>query len=248
LLNQKNNVLLRHLKTIINTMAKKSDNTEEKIMAVEEALSKSEVFIEKNQKLITIIVGAIAVVILAYFGFQRFYLIPKEKEAQSQMFMAEKYFEQDSLRLALNGDGNYVGFLQIIDDYGMTKSAKMAHYYAGIIYLNDGKFQDAIDHLEKFNLKDELVYPMAKGAIGDAYMELGKTDKAAEYYLKATDVKTNDFTTPVFLQKAAWAFEDLGNKEKALSAYNRIKTEFPRSAEARDVEKFITRLNGQAKE
>ena len=30
-------------------MAKKTDNTEEKIMAVEEALSKSEEFIEKNQ-------------------------------------------------------------------------------------------------------------------------------------------------------------------------------------------------------
>ncbi|NTW23850.1 MAG: tetratricopeptide repeat protein [Lentimicrobium sp.] len=226
-------------------MAKKTNNTEEKIMAVEEALSKSEIFIEKNQKLLTIILGAIALLVLAYFGFQRFYLIPREKEAQSQMFMAEKYFEQDSLKLALNGDGMYPGFLQIIDDYGMTKSAKLAHYYTGIILLNDGKFQDAIDHLEKFSLKDELVAPMAKGAIGDAYMELGKADKAAEYYLKAADLRINDFTTPVFLQKAAWAFEDLGKKEDALKAYDRIRLEFPRSTEARDVDKYISRLKGQ---
>ncbi|MBK6967173.1 MAG: tetratricopeptide repeat protein [Bacteroidales bacterium] len=226
-------------------MAKKSDNTEEKIMAVEEALSKSEVFIEKNQKLLIIILGAIALLVIAYFGFQRFYLIPQEKEAQSQMFMAEKYFEQDSLKLALNGDGMYPGFIQIINDYGMTKSAKLAHYYVGIISLNDGKFQEAIDHLEKFNLKDEIVSPMAKGAIGDAYMELGKVDKAAEYYLEAADLNKNDFTTPVFLQKAAWAFEELGNKEKALQAYDRIRLEYPRSAEARDIDKYITRLKGQ---
>lgn len=226
-------------------MAKKSDNTEEKIMAVEEALSKSEVFIEKNQKLLIIILGAIALLVIAYFGFQRFYLIPQEKEAQSQMFMAEKYFEQDSLKLALNGDGMYPGFLQIINDYGMTKSAKLAHYYVGIISLNDGKYQEAIDHLEKFNLKDEIVSPMAKGAIGDAYMELGKVDKAAEYYLEAADLKKNDFTTPVFLQKAAWAYEELGNKEKALQAYDRIRLEYPRSAEARDIDKYITRLKGQ---
>jgi tetratricopeptide (TPR) repeat protein len=226
-------------------MAKKTNNTEEKIMAVEEALSKSEIFIEKNQKLLTIILGSIALLVLAYFGFQRFYLIPREKEAQSQMFMAEKYFEQDSLKLALNGDGMYPGFLQIIDDYSMTKSAKLAHYYAGIILLNDGKFQEAIDHLEKFSLKDELVSPMAKGAIGDAYMELGKADKAAEYYLKAADLRVNDFTTPVFLQKAAWAYEDLGKKEDALKAYDRIRLEFPRSTEARDVDKYISRLKGQ---
>lgn len=225
-------------------MAKKSDNTEEKILAVEEALSKSELFIEKNQKLLMIILGVIAALVLGYFGFQRFILLPREKEAQSQMFMAEKYFEEDSLRLALNGDGQYPGFLQIIEDYGMTKSAKLAHYYTGIIYLNQGKFQDAIDHLEKFKTKDAMLSPMAKGAIGDAYMELNKKDDAAEQYLVAADTYKNDFTSPVFLQKAAWAFEDAGKKDKALEIYNRIKTEYPRSAEARDVDKYITRLKG----
>lgn len=225
-------------------MAKKTDNTEEKIMAVEEALSKSEVFIEKNQKLLTIVLASLAILVLGYFAFQRFYLVPQEKEAQSQMFMAEKYFEQDSLKLALNGDGMYPGFLQIINDYGMTKSAKLAHYYAGIILLNQGKYQEAINHLEKFKIKDELVAPMAKGAIGDAYMELGKINEAAGYYLEAADLTKNDFTTPVFLQKAAWAFEDAGKKEDALKAYDRIRLEFPRSAEARDVEKYITRLKG----
>lgn len=223
-------------------MAKKSDNTEEKIQAVEEALSKTELFIEKNQKLLFTILGVIALLILGYFGYQRFILLPKEKEAQSQMFMAERYFEQDSLKLALNGDGQYPGFIQIIDDYGMTKSAKLAHYYAGIIYLNEGQFQLAIDHLKKFKTKNVMLTPMAKGAIGDAYMELGKTKEAAAQYEEAAETYKNDFTSPVFLQKAAWAYEIAGNKEAALKNLEKIKTEYPRSTEARDVEKFIARL------
>lgn len=226
-------------------MAKKTDNTEEKIMAVEEALSKSEVFIEKNQKTIGIVVAVIALIVLAYFGFQRFYLVPREKEAQTQMFMAEKYFEQDSLNLALNGDGSYPGFLEIIDDYGMTKAAELAHYYTGIIYLNQGQFQEAIDHLDKFDISDALVQPMAKGAIGDAYMELGKTGEAAKQYEKAAKATENEYTTPVFLQKAAWAYELDGKKDKALEAYQKIKTKYPRSPEARDVEKYIARLRSE---
>lgn len=226
-------------------MAKKTDNTEEKIMAVEEALSKTELFIEKNQKLIAIILGGLALIILGYFGFQRFVLVPREAEAQSQMFVAQKYFEQDSLSLALNGVGMDPGFLTIIEDYGMTKSAKLAHYYAGIIYLNQGNFEEAIDHLKKFTTKDVMLAPMAKGAIGDAYMELGKPADAASQYEKAADTYKNDFTTPAFLQKAAWAYEDAGNKDKAVKVLDRIRVEYPRSAEARDVERLITRLKGQ---
>lgn len=226
------------------SMAKKSDNTEEKIIAVEEALSKTEIFIENNQKILITILGAIALLVLGYFGFQRFILMPREKEAQSQMFMAEKYFEQDSLRLALNGDGQYPGFLQIIDDYGMTKSAKLAHYYSGIIYLNQGNFQEAIDHLKKFKNDDSMLAPMAIGAIGDAYMELGRQEDAANQYMKAAKTFKNDFTTPAFLQKAAWAYEDAGKKDKSIEALEKIKTEYPRSAEARDVDKYIARLKG----
>ena len=97
-------------------MAKDKETTAEKnIVAVENALSKAEHFVEQNQKIIMIVVGAIAVVILGYFGFKKFYLAPKEKEAQGAMFMAEKYFEKDSLKLALNGDGTNPGFLDIIE-------------------------------------------------------------------------------------------------------------------------------------
>jgi tetratricopeptide (TPR) repeat protein len=228
-------------------MAKKADNTEEKIQVVEEALGKTELFIEKNQKLLTIIIGAIVLIVLGYFGFQRFYIAPREKEAQSQMFMAQKYFEQDSLKKALNGDGNYLGFLSIIDDYSMTSAANLSHYYAGIIYLKQGDFNTAIKQLKKFSSDDEFIGPMATGAIGDAYMELKDTQKAIDSYLKAADQKKNDLTSPQFLLKAGWALELAGNYSKAAETYKRIQKDFPTSMESRDIEKYIARAEGMSK-
>ncbi len=229
-------------------MVKKTDKTEERIVAVEEAFSKTEQYIEKNQKMILIVVGSLALIFLAYFvGFRGYYLPGKEKDAQSQMFMAEKYFEMDSLNKALNGDGNYLGFLEIIDQYGLTKSADLAHYYAGICFLKKGDFQKAIDNLKSFSGNDEVVGPMATGAIGDAYMELKQTDKAAEYYLKAADQKINEFVSPMWLMKAGWAYEEVGMFDKALAVYKRIKDEFSRSNESREIDKYIARMNGLLK-
>ena len=228
-------------------MAKQVDKTEETIVKVEEAFSKTELFIEKNQKIILIVLVAMVVVVLGFFGYKKLYLAPREAEAQSQMFMAEKYFEADSLNKALNGDGNYLGFLDIIDQYGITKSANLAHYYAGICFLKKGDFEKAIEQLKEFDSEDEFVGPMANMAIGDAYMELKQVDKAVDFYLKAADQRKNEFTSPVCLQKAGWAYEELGKFDKALEVYKRIKEDYPRSNEAREMPKYISKMEGLVK-
>ncbi|NWJ51156.1 MAG: tetratricopeptide repeat protein [Bacteroidetes bacterium] len=223
-------------------MVQKTDKTEEKLHVVEETLSKTEHFIENNQKLLINIGIAIVAIVLGFYALRNYYIIPREEDATAQMFMAQKYFDQDSIKKALNGDGNYPGFVQIIDDYKWTKAANLSHYYAGICYLKQGKFQDAIDQLKSFSGKDELVAPMAKGAIGDAYMELGQTDKAVSEYEAAANLRDNKFTTTVFLQKAAFAYEELKNYDKALELYNQIKTKYPNSMEASEVDKYIAKI------
>ncbi len=234
-----------HLKIYTIIMAKKSTRAEENIQAVEEALSKTEQFIEDNQKPIITVVAIIVVVILAYFGFQRFYLAPKEKTAQQEIFMAEKYFEQDSLNLALNGDGINPGFLDIIDNYSFTKTADLAHYYAGVIYMKQGDYETAIDYLNNFDADDPILQPMALGAIGDCLMAQGDNEAAARKYLDAANYNDNEFTTPTFLMKAGWAYEMAGNYSEAISAYKKIKEDYPRSTEAREIEKYIARAQGE---
>ncbi|MGD9930384.1 MAG: tol-pal system YbgF family protein [Mangrovibacterium sp.] len=222
-------------------MAKNKDlKKEDNLSEVENALTKSEQFIEQNQKILSIVVGAAVVIVAAYLGFTKLYVLPKEKAAQEQMFMAEQYFEKDSFNLALNGDGNYLGFLDIIDDYGVTKVADLAGYYSGICYLRLGQYEEAINYLDAFESDDLLLAPVAAGAKGDAYVELNETDKALNAYKKAYSYK-NEFTTPVYLMKAGNLLEATGKYADALNLYNEIKTAYPASTEARSVDKYIAR-------
>lgn len=223
------------------------DVTEERLEAVEEALTRTERILEKHQKNILTGIAVVIIVVLGYFSFQKYYLEPKSVEASEQMWMAEKYFGMDSLQLALSGDGNYYGFLDIIDEYGMTKSANLSNYYAGICYLRLGKYQEAIDYLGDFKSSDQILAPMALGAIGDAYMELNEAKKAAGYYLDAANKQDNAFTAPLFIQKAAWAYELEEDYTKALQLQKRLKKDFPDSAEGIEAEKYIALLEAKLK-
>lgn len=207
--------------------------------AVEHALSRSERYIEDNKKSLSIIIAAIIVVVGGYLLYTKVILAPKEKEAQSQIFRAEQYFEQDSFLLAIEGDGDAYGFIDVIDEYGLTNTANLAHYYAGISYLRLGQYEDAIEHLKKFDSNDKLVSVVALGAIGDAYVELNDADEAVSFFEKAANKSKNDFTSAVYLKKAGLAYESLANYKKALTAYEKIKRLYPESDEAKDIDKYI---------
>lgn len=224
-------------------MATKKSQQEDNLQELESALTKTERFIEDNQNMITYIVGGIILVVILFLGFSKFYLQPKEDEALSQMFMAENYFEKDSFNLAINGDGNYLGFLDIIDDYGITKSANRAKYYTGISYLHLGQYEDALDYLKDFKTEDLLLAPIVAGAQGDALLELGETDDALKQYKKAYSVSDNELTTPVYMMKAASLLESMDELEEALALYEEIKIKYPTSTEGTNIEKFIARVN-----
>ncbi|HBB91471.1 MAG TPA: tetratricopeptide repeat protein [Bacteroidales bacterium] len=227
--------------------SKAKGKQEDNLEVVEHALSSTEHFIEKNQKNITIALIVIVAVVGIFLGYKRFIVSPKEKDAKNEIFAAEQYFEKDSFNLALNGDGNNLGFLDVIDKYKSTKPGKLARYYAGISYLKLGKFQEAIDELKKFTLKDKLVKPMAIGAIGDAYVELGNNKEGISYYTKAARENSNSFTTPIFLMKAAELLEEGKEYGKAISLYEEIQKEYPESAEGRKIEKYIARAQAGLK-
>ena len=222
-------------------MAKKKQVSGTGIEGVEGALTRTEQFIEDHQKWIIRIITGILVLVVVFIGTKRFYLHPLDDEAHAQMFVAEHYFEIDSFNLALYGDGNYSGFLQIIDDYGITKAANLCYYYAGISFLKLGQFEDAIDYLQHFKSKDKMVAPIATGAIGDAYVELGEMDKGLNHYLKAASLSDNNFTSPMFLMKAGLVYENLGDFKKAMAVYERIRKDFPDYSRQHNIEKYITR-------
>ncbi|MCX6295704.1 MAG: tetratricopeptide repeat protein [Bacteroidetes bacterium] len=215
---------------------------DEPILDVEQAFSKTELYIEQNKKTIGLILGAIVVLVGGYLAYKYWYVAGEETKARAEMFVAEDYFGKDSVDYAMNGDKNgSVGFVQIVDDYGITPSGNLAEYYLGVCYLKKGQYEEAITHFGKFNGNDQILGPLATACIGDANMELGKTDEAITYYLKAAEQNNNQFNSPICLKKAGLAYEEKQNYVDAIKIYERIKNEYAETNEGREMEKFISR-------
>lgn len=214
---------------------------------LDETASKTEDFVAKNQKIIIGFVGAIALMTVGYLAYEKFVAAPKQVEAADEMFVAQQNFQKatdgvasDSLyKLSLNGSEGKFGFVKIADEYSGTDAGNLANYYAGIAYLNTGKFTEAIDYLKKFKSDDIVLSALAKGAIGDAYSQNKQPKEALENYIKAAESNKNDFTTPRFLLKAGKTALELGNKEDALKYFNDIKDNFEASPEASTIDVLI---------
>lgn len=220
------------------------------VNTLEEYANKTESWFEENQKLITAVIGGVLILAVAYLLYGRFISEPKEIDAAAESITAQTNFAdainaedkkvKDSLfTLALNGSEGKFGFLKIADKYSGTDAANLAQYSAGIAYLNLGDNKKAIEHLEKFKAKDEIIGPLAKGAIGDAFAQLNQNKEALEYYEKAAKMSDNATTTPRFLFKAGQMAYVLGKKDVAFKHFSEIKEKFESSPESRNIDGLI---------
>ena len=217
----------------------KKENAE----AVVEAVSKTEKFFQENGKLLAYICAAFVVVCAIVFCWFKFAYQPKVNEAQGQMAAAEQNFRAADYELALNGDGNALGFVQIIDEYG-KKAGKAVYFYAGVCELQLGEWEQAIKYLESYNGKDAILAARATACIGDAYVGLEDYKKALGYFEKAAATADNMYAAG-YLLKAAAVAEALGENDKALSFYKKIQDQYPQSLEAYDVDKYIGRMEAK---
>ena len=214
---------------------------------LDESANRTEEWVAKNQKYIIGFLTAAVLLVVGYLLYQKFVIEPKQDEAASDMFVAQQNFQQavdgvksDSLfKLALNGSEGKLGFIQIADQYSGTDAGNLAHYYAGVAFLNTGKYAEAIEHLDKFKADDAILKAQALGLIGDAFSQKNQPKEALEYYLKAADANKNEFTRPRFLLKAGQVELTLNNKADALKHFTEIKESFPDTPEARNIYAMI---------
>ena len=219
----------------------KKDETEQ-LKVVGSVIERAEEFFQKYKNIIIYSLIGIAVVVGGYFAYTEFVSKPRQNEAFEQMARAERYFAVDSFALALNGDDNALGFINIINDYGSTKAGNLAHFYAGACYFHLGDYNNAIAEMGKFSASDELIQARALSVIGDSYVELNQLDDAIKYFLKAANNNDNTFSAMYFM-KAAKVYEAQGKYKESLPLYEKIKRDYPLSTEAREIDKYIEKAN-----
>ena len=208
-----------------------------------ETISKSEQFINKNKNKIFSVLGIILIVLLSFSVFS-YLKTNQDTIAQEEMFQAVYYFEKDSLVQALNGDGNNYGFLEIIDEYSLSDAANLSNFYAGSSYLKLGNYNNAIKYLKDFSSSDLLIQARSYSLIGDAYVELLDFENAINYFKKASNETPNEFFTPSYLLKLALVYEEINDLESALVSYERIIEDFKESPEYQLSLKNKTRIEG----
>lgn len=214
------------------------------VVVSQEAANKAVTTLSKIQKPLLGAIVAVLVLGGGWFAYQQYVVKPKEEKAAEALFKAEQYFAMDSSKLVLNGDGQYKGVLNVISNFGGTKAANLAHYYAGISYLKLGEFDNAVKHLKDFSTDAKQVQLLATGCLGDAYAELNKKEEAIDAYKKAAATFEEDETNASeYLFRAALLLETTGKTQEALELYKSLKTKFPKTDKGFQADKYIYRLS-----
>jgi TolA-binding protein len=206
-------------------------------------------FWEKNKKLVTGLAIAAVLAVAGWLLYKNMVVKPKEERAAEAMFKAEEFFRNDSLAIALNGDGQNKGFLNVIKNFDGTKAANLAHFYAGVIYLKTHDFNNAVKHLKDFSTDSKQIQMVAYGRLGDAYSELGKKDEAVDYYKRAgREFEADQFNSSEFLFRAGYLLESMGKNSDAVQVYKQIKEKFPKTEKGFSIDKYIYRLSVEKNE
>jgi len=224
-------------------MSKTQANT--KVASSENTFGQSSNFVRENQKSLLFIGGAIIALIAIYLLYLKLYLGPREVQAADQMHVAQDFWAKKDWDKAIKGDASYPGFEKIITEYSNTKAANLAYFYLGTAYLNKGEYRKAIDNLNNYRGDDSMVAAEALGGAGDASVELKDYEKAISYFNKAVDKAKNKFLSPFYLKKLGLVYEEQKDNKSAAEAYKRIKTEYPESAEAQNIDEYIARAEAK---
>ena len=221
----------------------KQEIKQEQVLNVEEAVSRSEAFINKNKKTIVGIVCAIVILIAGSVLLTTQYIRPREQKAAEALFAGERYFQNGDYETALNGDQNeYAGFEAVINEFGGTKAGKLAKAYAGISLAKLGRHEEAIPYLKSFKGDDVMVAPSVLAALGNCYAQMGNEAQAAATLVKAAQKADNNLLSPAYLIQAGQIYEKLGKNSDALKAYQEVKDKYYGSTQAMDIDRYIERV------
>ena len=208
------------------------------------AQTQGENFFEKNSKMVVVAIVVVFALAAAIFGYKKVIVEPRMNKAQEMLFEAQYKFEAHNAdyALALNGDANTPGFAQVVEQYGNTPAGNLARMYAAACSLRLGELEQAQTYINSFKsvkgVPGAIINAMAIGIKGDIAVENGDNAKAAKLFEQAAKSSDNDFTTPMYLRKAALAYKAMGEAAKADALLKTINEQYPASYDVRDSQKL----------
>jgi tetratricopeptide (TPR) repeat protein len=210
----------------------------------EQMVAQAKDFWTRNSKVIMGVGSVLLLLVAGFFIYKKYFKEPKEEKASEALFKAEDYFRQDSVRLALNGDGQNLGFLRIIDRYSGTKAANLSSFYAGVCYLKLDDNQNAVKYLKDFSSDAKQVQQRAYKLLGDAYGDLGNNKEALDYYKKAAHHFEEDATSSAeaLFNAAYLADRVLKDQTEAIALYKELKQKYPQTQYGGEADKFLAQL------
>ncbi|MBP3497880.1 MAG: hypothetical protein J6K33_08615 [Alistipes sp.] len=213
--------------------------------AVAEAVSKTEQFFQKNGKSVVIALVVVVLLVVCGYLYKSLVIDSNEQKASEMIVEAQDRFagENPDFALALNGDENGAGFLDVAEQYGSTAAGNIANHYAGICYLRLGDLENAEKYLAQYDAVDELAGEVVNaqnlGLRGDIAVEKGEYEAAVALYKKAVAASKNIYTAPLYLYKQILAYAALGNKAEAQKCFETLQANYPMAVEVRDAEKVL---------
>ena len=210
-----------------------------------QAMNKTELFLANNGRKVSYVLLALLAIGLVIYGYRALIMQPRAEKAAEMIAQAQERFEAENpdYQLALEGDANGAGFLEVIEQYGSTPSGNLAKHYAGICYLQTGDLEQAAAYLAKYSavkgLPGALINAQNYGLQGDVAVEQGDYARAVKLYEKAVKAADNNLTAPMYLRKAGLAARANGHAKEAAAYFERILNDYPASMDAREAEKLL---------
>lgn len=213
-------------------------------MTSDEMVAKAKDFWTRNSKPILIVSAAIILLGGGWLVYKNFFKAPKEANANDALFRAQSYLEKDSINLALNGDGQSMGFLRIINKFGGTNAANLSHYYAGICYTKLDDNEKAISHLKDFSTSSKPVQARAYKLLAEAYAATGKNSEALSNYKKAASEFETDktYSSEALFDAAFFADRVMKDKKEAIELYKELKEKYPNTDKGNKAENYLAQL------
>lgn len=223
---------------------KKITKRELKEDALISTYGKSLTFYEQNKRAISIGLTSLAAVIVLII------VLVNNRNANNEKAAAElgkvlQLFDGNQFQQAIDGvpEQNITGLKSIVDNYGNSAAGESARFYLANAYYNLGQYDDALAQFDDYSPSDDVLAVSRFAGIASCYEAKGQHAEAGSNFEKAATKYADDVAAAENLAHAARNYVQAGNKEHALELYKKIKKDYPKSASARDIDKFIAQLS-----